>query len=274
MTMLWLDGRLLPAAEARIATNDRGFTLGDGIFETIKARNGRPLRWTRHLARLEAGAATLGIPVGWPGDTLKAAMESVLAANGLDAAVLRLTLSRGPGERGLLPPDRATPTLLIAANPLPPPAKPARAVIAETVRRNAHSPLARIKSLSYLDSVLARMEAARRGADDALLLNGAGRLAEATAANLFLAIGDRLHTPPVAEGALPGTMRAELLAMAPVEERPIDAAALEKASELFLSSSLGLRPVASVEGRAIGTGEPGPAFRRLQAEIEERERRG
>ncbi len=274
MTMLWLDGSLLPAAEARIVTSDRGFTLGDGLFETIKARNGRPLRWARHLARLEAGAAILGIPIGWPGDSLQAAMESVLAANHLDAAVLRLTLSRGPGERGLLPPGRAQPTLLIAATPLPPPAKPARAVIAETVRRNAHSPLARIKSLSYLDSVLARMEAARRGADDALLLNGAGRLAEATTANLFLAIDDKLLTPPVAEGALPGTMRGELMGMAPIEERPIEAAELEKASELFLSSSLGLRPVASVAGRAIGTGEPGPAFRRLQAAIEDRERRG
>jgi len=274
MTTLWLDGKLLLAAEARIAANDRGFTLGDGIFETIKARNGQPLRWERHLARLEAGAATLGIAVGWSGDSLRAAIKSVLDANDLDMAVLRLTLSRGPGERGLLPPERAKPTLLIAATALPAPATPARVVIAETVRRNTHSPLARIKSLSYLDSVLARMEATRRGADDALLLNGAGRLTEATAANLFLAIGDKLHTPPAAEGALPGTMRAELLEMAPVEERPIEAAELETASELFLSSSLGLRAVVSLEGRAIGTGEPGPVFRRLQAAIEERERQG
>lgn len=272
MTMLWLNGKLLPAAEARIAANDRGFTLGDGIFETIKARNGRPLRWERHLARLEAGAATLGLPIGRSGEALRDAAQALLQANRLAAAVLRLTLTRGPGERGLLPSDPAAPTLLIAASALPSPAAPARAVIVGTVRRNAHSPLARIKSLSYLDSVLARMEAARRGADDALLLNGAGRLAEASAANLFLVVGDKLLTPPIDEGALPGTMRAELLDLTGIEERPIDAAELATAREVFLSSSLGLRAVVAVDGRNIADGEPGPTVRRLQSEIEERER--
>jgi branched-chain amino acid aminotransferase len=226
------------------------------------------------MARLRAGAALLEIPLEWSDEALREAATALLARNGLTDAALRLTLTRGPGERGLLPPAAPRPTLLIAAAPLPAPAGPARAIIAETAHRNERSLLARVKSLNYLEGVLARMEAGRRGADDALLRNLAGRLAEASAANLFLVLEGRLATPPIDEGALPGTMRAELMVLGGVEERPLEPKDLAAASEAFLANSLGLRPLVAVEGRAIGGGEPGPVTRRSQAAIAASERDG
>ncbi len=274
MSMLWKDGAILPAAAPAILANDRGFLLGDGLFETIKAMGGRPLRWSRHMARLRAGAALLELPLEWPDEALREAALALIARNGLADAALRLTLTRGPGERGLLPPEAPRPTLLLTTAPLPAPAGPARAIIAETAHRDEHSILARVKSLNYLEGVLARMEAGRRGADDALLRNLAGRLAEASAANLFLVLEGRLVTPPVSEGALPGTMRAELMALGGVEERPLEPQSLATATEAFLANSLGLRALVAVDGRLIGGGEPGPVTRKLQAAVAAAEREG
>jgi branched-chain amino acid aminotransferase len=274
MSLLWKDGALLPASAPAIAADDRGFLLGDGLFETIKVIAGRLLRWPRHMARLRAGAALLEIPLAWSDEALRDAALALLAQNGLSDAALRLTLTRGPGERGLLPPATPRPTLLLTAAPLPAPPDPARAILAETAQRNERSLLARVKSLNYLEGVLARMEARRRGADDALLCNLAGRLAEASAASLFLVLEGRLATPPVSEGALPGTMRAELLARGGVEERPLEPASLAAASEAFLANSLGLRALVAVDGRTIGDGAPGPITRELQAAVAAAERTG
>jgi branched-chain amino acid aminotransferase len=274
MSLLWKDGAILSAAEPAIAADDRGFLLGDGLFETVKALAGRPLRWTRHMARLRAGAALLELPLAWTDEALLEAATALLARNGLADAVLRLTLTRGPGERGLLPPTAPRPTTLLTTAPLPAPAGATRAILAETVRRNEHSILARVKSLNYLEGVVARMEARRRGADDALLRNLAGRLAEASAANLFLVEAGRLATPPVGEGALAGTMRAELMALATVEERPLEVASLAAASEAFLANSLGLRPLVAVDDARIGGGAPGPVTRELQTAVAALERAG
>src|SRR5918992_6403057 len=171
--MLYLDGRMVDPTQARIDPRDRGFLLGDGLFETMRAERGRVPLLDRHLGRLEAGAATLGVPLPAPRAALAAACLEVLQANRLadkDAA-LRITVSRGPGPRGLAPPDEPAPTLLIAAAAMADVAPaPARAVISG-IRRNEQSPLSRIKSLSYLDAVLALREARARGADEALLCN-------------------------------------------------------------------------------------------------------
>ncbi|WP_431860995.1 aminotransferase class IV [Azospirillum sp.] len=267
MTEVWLNGVLLAAEAARIAPDDRGLLLGDGLFETLRVSGGRPLRLDRHLARLRAGAEILALPVPLDDPGLAAAMDALLARRGLSEASLRLTLSRGPGPRGLLPPAEPTPTLLITAAPLPPPLPPARVVMAQGTRRNEHSPLSRIKSLSYLDGVLARQEAARRGADDALLLNTAGRIAEASAANLFLRLDDALVTPPVSEGPLPGVLRAAVLEAFPVVERPVTVEDLLLAEEAFLTSSLGVRPVIAIDGQPVGDGRPGVVATRLAAAL-------
>ena len=256
--MLWLNGALAEESLARIDPTDRGFTLGDGLFETIRRQGGRILHLDRHLARLRHGAGFLGIPLTWQDGALAAGAAALIEADRLGDAVLRLTLTRGPGQRGILPPAEPRPTLLITAAALPAPMPPARAIIATVTRRNEASPLSRFKTLNYLDNIIARGEALRRGADDAILLNTQGRVAEASVANVFALHGGRLLTPPVEDGALPGIMRGLLIERCGAVEAPLVPADLAAADAVFLSSSLGLRPVLTIDGYAIG-GERGLA---------------
>ena len=263
--LIHLNGALVSAAEARVDPADRGLALGDGLFETIRARDGRPLRLAAHCARLRAGADVLDLPVPVSDEALGDALEETLKANAVTDGVLRLTLTRGPGPRGLLPPPRPRPTLLITAAAGASSPSPIRAVIATTTRRNEHSPLSRCKCINYLDNILARLEAAKRGAEDALLLNTAGRLAGTTIANLFLVIDGAVVTPPVADGALPGVIRAEVVTAAGAEERSLKPEDLAGASEAFVTNCLGIRPVVSVDGAPIGDGRPGPVFEKFHA---------
>ena len=263
--LIHLNGALVSAAEARVDPADRGLALGDGLFETIRARGGRPLRLAAHCARLRAGAEVLDLPVPISDEALGRALEETLKANAVTDGVLRLTLTRGPGPRGLLPPPQPRPTLLITAAAEASSPSPIRAVIATKTRRNEHSPLSRCKCINYLDNILARLEAAKRGADDALLLNTAGRLAGTTMANLFLVIDGVVVTPPVADGALPGVIRAEVLAAAGAEERSLKPEDLASASEAFITNCLGIRAVVSVDGAPIGDGRPGPVFEKFRA---------
>jgi branched-chain amino acid aminotransferase len=268
---VWLDGRVVAAAAARIDPADRGLLLGDGLFETMRARGGAVPLLERHLARLRRGAGLLGIPLPLAGDEIERAVRATLAANGLEDAAVRLTLTRGRGPRGLPAAPDQPPTLLIAAFPLPAPRPPARVIVAKVTRRNERSPLSRLKTLGYGDSLLALREARARGADDALLLNTAERLACATAANLFILQMNTLATPPPGEGALAGITRALVLESAgrlglQAVEEPLLVAELATAEEVFLSSALqGLLPVIAVDGRPVGTGVPGPRTAALQA---------
>lgn len=240
-----LNGQLLDAATASIAITDRGFTLGDGLFETIRVRHSRVQRLPAHIARLTRGAQLLDFPL--PDQELLEALEMVRTANDLEDGVLRLTLTRGSGPRGVLPPPRPEPTLLITAAPMAPLPPPARLIIATITRRNEMSPLSMVKSLNYLDNILARQEAATQQADDAVLLNTQGRIAETSIANIFAVIEGRLLTPPVQDGALPGVMRAAMLGQG-AQEQPLTSADLAGAEEIFLTSSLGIRPVRELEG--------------------------
>jgi branched-chain amino acid aminotransferase len=274
--VIYLNGQLVSPEDAAIDPTDRGFLLGDGLFETLRAYGGRVPWLDRHLDRLAAGAAVLGIPL--PALDLGAAVVETLEANDLATAdaALRITLTRGPGPRGLVPLATPRPTLMIAAHPLQSPAgAPLRAMIAAT-RRNEHSPLANLKSLNYLDNVLAHREAAAAGANDGLLLNTAGRLASASAGNLFLVRQRTLLTPPTSEGVLPGITRAVVLDLAPelgltAVETPLEPDQLDQAHEAFVTNSLiELRPLVAVDGRPIGDGAPGPATDRLLQAYRER----
>ncbi|TCJ15246.1 2-keto-4-methylthiobutyrate aminotransferase [Rubrobacter taiwanensis] len=266
---VWTNGELA-AAGARIDPRDRGFSLGDGLFETLRVRDGEILRLKSHLSRLREGAKTIGLPIPWSDEELAGALEATLAANGLSSAAARLTVSRGvPERRGLLPDAGASPTLVVTADPFD--GYPARfyergmAAVTSGMPRNERSPLANVKSLSYLENVLARREAA--GADESLLLNTRGDLACASAANIFLVFGEKLVTPDLPSGALPGTVRAAVLKFGlAVEERPVRPEELEHAREAFLTSALlGAAPLVAVDGRPIGSGEPGPISRELSA---------
>ena len=257
--MAWLNGALVE--NPRIETNDRGFTLGDGMFETLRAKMGRPAYIEAHLQRLREASQVLDLPLPYEDRELIAAMDAVLKQTGLEDAIIRVTVTRGPAARGVLPPPQPKPTVLIAAGPLPIMPNEARLVIATITRRNEHSPLSRIKSLNYLDNVLARQEAERRGADEAVLLNTAGRIADTTTANVFAHMDGIFVTPPIAEGALPGISRRMALATLNVTERPISVDDLTNAREIVITNSLSVRAISALDDRPIPTG--GPLFAAL-----------
>ncbi|MDE8347526.1 MAG: aminotransferase class IV, partial [Acidocella sp.] len=248
--LVWLNGALVPAGEAAISVADRGFTLGDGLFETLCLHGGTAQDISAHYARLAAGAALLRLALPFSVAEMAAMLAQTAAANGLQDGGLRLTLTRGPAPRGLLPPEPPTPTVLITAFPAPDP-RPLTAIIARGITRDAASPLCRVKTLNYLPNILARLEAQERGAKEAIMLNHAGMVAGATIGNLLVRVGGLWLTPPIADGALPGIRRAKLLAAGLVREAPIDQDTLQKASALCISNVLALRPVIALENAAL-----------------------
>ena len=263
---VYLNDHIIRAEAARIDPTDRGLMLGDGLFETIAVFGGELRRLGRHFARLRDGARVIGIPVPTDDEGLARALAETRDANGLEDGLLRLTLTRGPAPRGLLPATDPRPTLLITASPRDAASSlPAHAVVSSATRRNEHSPLSRLKTLNYLDNVLARREAAARGADEAILVNTTGRLAETTVANLFVVIAGETLTPPVEDGALPGVVRAELLESGLAAERSLTADAFGRASEAFATNSGSIRAIVTVDGRAIGDGRAGPVQTSLRA---------
>jgi branched-chain amino acid aminotransferase len=283
MSVVWLNGRLLPEAQACIPVADRGLLLGDGVFETLRAYGGAPFRAGAHLARLAAGAERLAIPLpGGLDDALAATIAANAGAAGAGGAAgacgagtglaVRVTVTRGAGGRGLEPAGEFPPTVLITAAPYVAAAawyeRGLRAVVARH-RRNEAGAAAGLKALGAVEAVLARREALAAGADEALVLDTAGHLAEAAAANVFLLVRGRLRTPPLACGILPGITRAAVLELADaagieVDAAPVQPAELAQAEELFLTSSLReVVPVVEVGGRPVGAGRPGPVAARL-----------
>jgi len=242
-------------------------TLGDGLFETIKVTKGQPRHFHAHMMRLREGAAALAITIPKTDTAIAASIEELLVANALQDAAVRLTVSRGPAPIGVLAPETQMPTMLITASALPPAHGPVRAIIALSTRRNEQSPLARIKSLNYLDSIIARQEAERYGVDDALMLNTQGRLAEATCSNVFFLIDGSLVTPPVSDGALPGVVRADLIARFRGEELSLDLDHLSRAEEAFLCNAFGIRPLIDIAGQPIGDGAPGLVTQMLATRV-------
>ncbi|MGD0634247.1 MAG: aminotransferase class IV [Beijerinckiaceae bacterium] len=252
MTPIWLNGRLVSEKEARIEPSDRGFTLADGLFETIRITDDRLLWISDHLSRLRSGARTLGIPVPLADAEIIEGLRALVTASAMPDCALRLSLTRGPSaKRGLWPPSEpATPTLIatIASFAETPPAV---LVVANATRRNEHSPLSRLKSLSYGDNILAKREAIERGATDALLLNCRGDLACCTVGNLFLQIKNRWATPQLSDGILPGLARARVVQMTGAEERTISADELKDVTEAFITNSLQTTPVLQLDGRQL-----------------------
>lgn len=287
---VWVDGELLSAEERHLSAFDRGFQLGDGIFETLRATGGRPTELPEHLDRLHRSAR--GLDIRLPADLderLAAGVHALLAADGLDGpdadASIRVTVSRGAfRSRGVLPPDEdVPPTIVIQAWPVVP-APDAHLelglhLIASSIRRDPQSPLATLKTTSRAEYVYARLEARRAGADDALFLTVEDHLSEGTSANIFLvrSAGGRpleLATPSLDCAILPGTTRSWLLdwavrvGLSPFEGA-LTRADIANAQEAFLSSSVaGILPVTSFEGSPIGDGVPGVWTLRARADRE------
>jgi branched-chain amino acid aminotransferase/4-amino-4-deoxychorismate lyase len=238
-----------------IPLDDRGFTLGHGLFETVLWTDGAPDHWDAHVERLERGCRVLRLPTPDRAAFRAAADAALEAAGRPQRAAVRLNWSAGSGDRGLDPPTAPQPRLTASAAALGPPPGPARLATAH-VRRNERSPASRLKSLSYLDNVIARAEAREAGADEALMLNTAGDVACAAAANVFWVRHDEVFTPDLACGVLDGVMRREVIAACqrlgmPVQEVFTNAGRIAGAPMFITNSLIGVRAVASLDGREL-----------------------
>lgn len=207
---VFLNGAFLPADEARVSVFDRSFLYGDGLFETIRCYGGLPFAWTRHLDRLHAGAEFLRLRVPLSDEALLGAALELLRRNGLTDALVRLQVSRGVGRRGYSPAGAEQPLVVITAHPAPEvsPERPLRwRLVTAPFRLVAGEELGAFKTGSRLLNVLARQRAEEAGADEALLLDTRGHVAEAASGNVFWHAEGGWHTPPLATGALAGVTR-------------------------------------------------------------------
>ncbi|MDQ0394060.1 aminotransferase class IV [Labrys monachus] len=237
-----------------VSALDRGFQLGDGVFDTMVGFGGHGFLIDRHLDRLLSHAAAIGIEIDR--GTVEGAVRSVLAEAGARHAIVRTTLTRGEAARGLWPAAAGLPSLVVTAQPWSASlvGQPARLAVSD-IPRNQRSPLARIKSLGYLDNILAARQAAQAGADDALILNLDGNAVSTTIANIFAFDGETLVTPPLVDGCLDGVMRGLVLEEARAmgldcREASLTSTLVARASAMFLTNSVRLvRPVSALEGR-------------------------
>ncbi len=256
---LWIDGEPADALPA----GDRGLAYGDGLFETMRVHAGAVPWWQAHLARLGAGAARLGIPVPAPAWFADAAAG--LLARAPREAVLKLVLTRGEGGRGYAPPAAPRPTVLMSLHEAPAPL-PAAITLRWCGTRLARQPaLAGLKHLNRLEQVLARREWSDPGVHEGLMLDSAGEVACATAANVFALVDGRWCTPPVDQAGVAGLARAWVLGQGGALERRLSPADVEGADALFLCNAVrGILPVGRLGAR---TWTPHPATRALQAEL-------
>ena len=261
MSRTWFNGALVEGPLG-VERGERGLLLGDGLFETILVLNRTPLWGNMHFLRLEASAQELGL--AFDRDALDDAVTDILSGAPPTHQVLRVTLTRGSGLRGLAA-DGTNPSLLLTLDPYEPAMMFTPVTLASTaIRRNPASVASRHKTLSYVDNIAAAREAAAYGAEDALMLNTRGKIACSTIANVFLLMGQTLVTPARDQGILTGIMRQALVHAAPrlgltVEERAVRPAELRKASAVFLTNSLRfIRPVLSLDGRPLAQGDFSP----------------
>jgi len=273
---VYLNGEVIDEREALIPAADRGVLFGDGVFETVRAYGGRPFRMDRHLERLREGCGELRIG-GVPADAeiVEAVAELYRINVASGDAYIRVTLTGGrfDGNRGLERPG--PPNVHIMVKPFEGYPREwyerGMRLVVSDVRANDGSPLSRIKSTSYLDKLIARQEARDRGADDALILNSRGYLAEATSSNLFLVRRGKLATPAEECGLLPGITREAVMELCEeyglvCETGLFTPQDLVRADEAFLTVTTGeLVPVCEVEGAAVGLRCPGPITLRLSA---------
>ena len=272
-----IDGEVMDGAQATVPVLDHGLLYGDGLFEGMRAYDGRPFSLDAHLERLSYGARSLGIRLPGGVAAMRDTVVRTLSAYGGDGdTYIRLIVTRGTGPLGIDPTLCPEPRVICIVDRIKLWSDEKRraglSMVTSSLRRPASDVLdPRIKSLNYLNNVLAKGEARRQGADEALLLNAQGHIAEAAVANLFVVRGGALATPPTTDGCLDGITRATVLALAakhdiPAQERTLSRMDLFRADEVFLTGTgAGLVRVSALDGEPLGRGEPGPITERLTA---------
>lgn len=271
---IWLDGKLVPAAQATVGVYDHGLLYGDGVFEGIRAYNGRIFKMDSHLKRLYASAAALRLEIPYGVDELRQALRDTLKANERTDAYFRLVVTRGVGSLGLNPflCKRATVFIIVDTISMYPQElyeKGMEVIIAKTVRNLPEALSPAIKSLNYLNNILAKIEAIDGGVLEAVMLNHEGNVAECTADNLFIVResedgSPELVTPPDTAGMLVGVTMTTVLELATaagiaVSRDNLKPADLFDAKEAFITGSAAeVMPVTRIDGKTIGSGTPGP----------------
>lgn len=271
---VWLDGKLVDESEARLSVFDHGLLYGDGVFEGLRFYSRRVFRLDEHVRRLFDSAKAILLEIPWRHDEIVGHVIETIRANGLDDGYVRLVVTRGVGSLGLNPHLCEKPGMFIIASKVslyPEECyRDGMAVATCATRRPGPAVLMpQVKSLNYLNNVMAKVEALRAGAMEGLMLNEQGYVAECTGDNLFLVKGGELRTPPVSDGALDGITRHVILALAGREKIPVREVSLTRydiytADECFLTGSAAeVIPVSTLDGRHIGEGCPGPLTARL-----------
>jgi len=253
---VFLNGQFVPEEQATVSVFDRSFCLSDGLFEAVPVYRGKPFLWQNHVERLKTGADFLKIKMPFSPEALRGFADELLARNQAEDGVLRIQLSRGVGPRGYAVKGANSPTLVMTLHPARKFSSPCK-IITSSIRIPAHDPLAKFKACNKLPHILARMEADEQGADEALLLNTEGHVAEATSANLFWIEGQAVCTPPLDSGALPGVTRGEVLALCSglkisTEEKSCAPKSLPEADGVFLTSiAIEVREVSRLDGHEL-----------------------
>jgi branched-chain amino acid aminotransferase group I len=285
--IVYLNGALVPRSKALISVFDHGFLYGYGLYESMRSYHGRFFLLDRHIKRLLRSAEAISLAPKLAGIDFEKACRDALAANGLESARVRVTVSNGASDAA--PWTSVTdikPTVVVTARPFMPfPAEKYsegfRVCIASKVRRSRQSAIATMKTLNHLDSVMARMEAAARGLDETLLLNDDGYIAEGGGSNVFFVRDGRLLTPALNSGILPGVTREMVIELAAglgidTSQGPVGIGAIKKCDEAFVTNAvIEIMPVKEVRdegGNAltIGEGKPGPVTSKLMAAYRER----
>ena len=264
-----VNGEIAPAEQARISVLDNGFTFGDGVYETLRTYGGRPFHLDRHLHRLRESAGMLGITIPAGDDSLAADLDRLLERAANPESYIRIIVSRGVGEISYRFDRIQGPTIVMAARAYEPFAeaqyRDGIPVIISSIRRNSPQALDPVmKSCNLINNILAVREAQAKKAAEPLMLNEGGDVAEGASANVFVVSGGALVTPPLSAGILPGVTRALVLELAPAlgieaRQEPLPVPTLLAADEAFITSTLKeAMPIATVDGRPIGAGRPGP----------------
>jgi branched-chain amino acid aminotransferase len=271
---VWIDGKLYEKQDAKVSVYDHGLLYGDGVFEGIRVYNGRIFECEAHIDRLFASAKAIRLTIPLSRDQVRTAMEETVKANAFKDCYVRLVVTRGVGYLGLNPNKCPVATVIVIADTIDMYPKEmyekGMAVITASVIRNHPNAISpRVKSLNYLNNILAKIEAVDAGVPEAIMLNHEGNVAECTGDNIFIVRGGVVLTPGTADGILEGITRKVIIELSRKLEIPIFEKTLQRhdlyiADECFLTGSAAeVIAVTKIDGRSIGTGEPGPITRKL-----------
>lgn len=273
--IVFLNGKFLPESDALVPLNDRGLLYGDGLFETMRVANGRPFRCAQHLERMHRGADFLKVKLPFTPKEIQHFALQLIEKNSLPDCVLRVMLTRGPGERGYSPSSSDRPMLAMTIHPLPAAVHDKSlqwTMVTSRFHIPASDPISGFKTTNKLLNVLARADAQERGADESLLLNTNGEVAEAAGGNVFWVFQNRICTVPSGRGVLPGITRAVVLEICQslgleTNKRVVKPHQLQRSEGIFITQSiLGVVPVSAFDGQPIA---PSPLVDQIASAYDE-----